>query len=537
MAFPVALLLGAVVGVIITETCHWSARQLHRSGAVLPWKTCDWSLRLRQLRWSGAALPWKRNHRKAEVEKGPDEDDAAEESQQPERVSCARLSLARKFLQDHQSSTRTCLVVGIAALLRASWKRRCQGSGKGWRMAPMSDHKGKMAKRGFGTAAMRLGVLEEEEDLCSRSTSLPAFMRTDSTASNPSRPGRALGPPLPSKGKGKGDGKGKPKGKSNRTLTSRNTVCFGELPFGQRMHWVGAEYDQSVEGTVFGELRDKMDNTIDSNLMQKIFGSPAQAKAKPRNFFPRPAPGIAVLSNSRAQNLAIALRSLTMTTEQLCIAIRDLDFNNPSITGEDLELLASVMPSTEENTQLSKHTDNPDRLRDVERSILPLCSVEPSRLRAMRVVVAHGQVHNLLTQRCCALRAAACEIRDCVEFRELLGIVLQIGNYINHGQAAPVEGTARGFSIESLHVLKSFKRGGISALHFLCLTIHQTSRSFCQDLLAGLAHVKEASRERVQSLKSDVERFHGDAGCATENQRTQEGCGGLGRKTSKEIPE
>ena len=31
------------------------------------------------------------------------------------------------------------------------------------------------------------------------------------------------------------------------------------------------------------------------------------------------------------------------------------------------------------------------------------------------------------------------------------------------------EGTVRGFAIESLHVLGSFKRGPVSAMHYLCV--------------------------------------------------------------------
>jgi len=325
---------------------------------------------------------------------------------------------------------------------------------------------------------------------------------------------RASAPQLPSAA-----AKGKGKGKSAHNAGRRNTVatnptCFGELPFGQRMHWVGAEYGQSVEGTVFGELPARRESGIDSNLMQKMFSSRSPSSkqdAKGKTGILKAPIGIVLLAQNRAQNLAIAIRSLSCPTAELCKAIAELDFCNPCVLAEDLETLSSSLLTPDEVTKLSAHKDCPEKLRDVERSILPLCQLSPVSLRAMRVVVSHLTVSSLLEQRCQVVHKAASQIRDSEEFRDLLAVILQIGNYINHGHAEVVEGTARGFSIESLHVLSSFKRGGVSALHFLCLTMFQTGKQYFTELMAGLSHVKEASRECTGNLKADVQKFHADA--------------------------
>mmetsp|Transcript_10793 Transcript_10793/g.24665 ORF Transcript_10793/g.24665 Transcript_10793/m.24665 type:complete len:928 (+) Transcript_10793:206-2989(+) len=336
---------------------------------------------------------------------------------------------------------------------------------------------------------------------------------------------RASAPQLPSgvaKGKGKGKTGGNPSSASSSSrppaMGKSKTLCLGELPFGQRMHWA-AQYESSVEGTVFGALpaRRERSRTIDPELMQQIFGSkraaPAEAKkeAKPKQVM-KPPPGIVLLAHNRAQNLAITLRSLSCPLVDICKAVTELDFCNEMLVVEDLEVLSTAMLQPDELAKLAEHKDTPEKLRDVERMALPLCQLSPSRLRAVRVIVSHLTTLNLLMQRCDVLKKAAMQTRDSVEFRELLAVILQIGNYINHGQAEIVEGTARGFSIESLHVLASFKRGGVSALHFLCLTMFQeTGENFFTDLMASLSHVKEASRENTAGLKADIERFHIDA--------------------------
>jgi len=101
-------------------------------------------------------------------------------------------------------------------------------------------------------------------------------------------------------------------------------------------------------------------------------------------------------------------------------------------------------------------------------------------------------------------------VRKSEQLRELLGVTLQIGNFINHGitDDHPDAGAVKGFAIESLHTLSTFKRGGISALHFLCVTLMKTfGNSFSGLLNQSLDGMDTAKRENLVTLQNEVKHF------------------------------
>jgi hypothetical protein len=96
--------------------------------------------------------------------------------------------------------------------------------------------------------------------------------------------------------------------------------------------------------------------------------------------------------------------------------------------------------------------------------------------------------------------------------KKVLGIVLRICNFINHGaKDLGAKGIARGFALESLTNLSSFKMGQVSAMHFICLTMMASDQKFFQALHDSLQHIHLASREKPTMLSSCIEAFQRDA--------------------------
>jgi len=279
-----------------------------------------------------------------------------------------------------------------------------------------------------------------------------------------------------------------------------------------RMHWVKPTYTDPG-ATVFGELVLRRDSRIDSDLMSEIFAPAGEKESK--SFAPKAqkAPGITVLNATRAHNLAIMLSRLRISTRDACEAISETRFEETQLGIEDLETIAAAMPTTDESKKLEGYMNAPGKLRDVEQKVLPLCSLSKGRLRVMKTAVSFKTTNTFLKQRIQFVHGAASGLRGSEQFRELLGVTLQIGNFVNHGitEKDTHAGGVKGFAIESLHTLSTFKKGSISALHFLCLTLMQTSDdSFLNSLLQSLGSTRDAKREHLPTLKRDVQSFQQD---------------------------
>lgn len=98
-----------------------------------------------------------------------------------------------------------------------------------------------------------------------------------------------------------------------------------------------------------------------------------------------------------------------------------------------------------------------------------------------------------------------------MRLKKVLSIVLKMCNFINHGTKQPCAiGSARGFAMESLHSLSSFKLGSVSALHFLSISLAASEPHFLESFKMEVAHIHAASRENTLTLKAAVNAFVDD---------------------------
>lgn len=320
------------------------------------------------------------------------------------------------------------------------------------------------------------------------------------------------GPPPPAAAKGpepKGASKGAPKGGKATTTAAKSKAvpkAFGETPFGRRIHWVQPHYDLIDGASVFGELQSGVE--FDSELLKAMLSNEKPVFERRRAITRKPT-GLAVFDASRAQNMAIVLQKLKASPEACCKCLVDLDFATPCLTTDDIELLMTVLPTQEESRKLLEHVNAIDQLRDVEQKVMPFCTLPRAlaRLKLMRSALSHGGTYSALLDRCRTLRTAAEEVRGSTQLRELLNMILRVGNFINHGVQEAQEGTVRAFAIESLNTLGSFKTGAVSTLHFLCLSMRSADQSFFKAFKAGLGNVPVAAREKTGMLRSGVEAF------------------------------
>ncbi|CAE8635295.1 unnamed protein product [Polarella glacialis] len=327
---------------------------------------------------------------------------------------------------------------------------------------------------------------------------------------------RKGGPPVPP-GKGKGGmpaplGKGKgglEAGKGRRASTASDSgQSAAPAPFGRRIHWVQPTYEQPDRETIFGTLGGAPD--FDPQLLASLLTSdkPESGAAKAA-LRPKKADGIKVLDAARAQNMAIVLSRLPLSPSEVCDALSRLDFRDCRLSADDVELLAGVLPGAEESRKLLAHKDAPELLRDIEQKALPFCLLQRAapRLRLLQLASSHASSHAGLLRRCQALSAASEEAKSSRHLRQMLGVILRVGNYINHGPEEPSAGRVRGFAIETLSTIAHFRLGSLSAIQFLCTTLRRSSSDFHSDLRQSLSHLVPASREKSLTLKASIQAF------------------------------
>ncbi|CAE8600219.1 unnamed protein product, partial [Polarella glacialis] len=348
-------------------------------------------------------------------------------------------------------------------------------------------------------------------------------------------PGSAGKGPPGVKGPPPGKGKGAPGfGKSPATAKAKNPaaapMAVGETPFGRRIHWVGAAYDEPDGESVFGAMDgvngpwSKLRQScgietapvygidFDPDLLKAMFSKKDQSKpnAGRQRQIARKPQGITVLDATRAQNMAIVISKLKVSCQDICRSLHDLDFFDQNVTIDDVELLIQVLPTPDESKKLLEHQHIVEQLRDVEQKMMHFCVLPKSvvRLRLMKFALSHATTYSSLLWRCKVLGYAAEEVHMSVQLKELLSVILRVGNFINYGvEQACTQGTVRAFAIESLGSLASFKTGAVSTLHFLCLSMRSADPTFFKAFKEGLVHVHEAARENVALLKSAIQAF------------------------------
>merc|ERR1719311_1237931 len=130
-----------------------------------------------------------------------------------------------------------------------------------------------------------------------------------------------------------------------------------------------------------------------------MFGSQDQeaagARTRRKAITRRPT-GICVLDSNRAQNMAIVLGKIKMSTGELCDALAALDFSDTRITVDDVELVMGVLPTDEEVKKLMQCKSAVQDLRDVEQKVMPFCDLQKPlpRLKLLKFALAHEAQHS-----------------------------------------------------------------------------------------------------------------------------------------------
>ncbi|CAA7404560.1 unnamed protein product [Spirodela intermedia] len=258
------------------------------------------------------------------------------------------------------------------------------------------------------------------------------------------------------------------------------------------LHWdkVKASSDRAM---VWDQLKTGSFQ-FNEEMMEALFAGAAAGRAAP----PLPSPGRErrLLDPKKSQNVAILLRVLNLTKEEVCGAL--LEGDAESLGPELLETLLKMAPTGVEEARLrAQGDDDPSfKLDPAERFLKAVLDIPFAfkRLEAMLYTSRFDCDAATLCDSFQTLRVACEELRGSRMFLRLLEAVLKTGNRMNVGTS---RGGARAFKLDALLKLADVKGadGRTTLLHFV---VQEIVRAEGARLAGGSAGGAGSLREELQ---------------------------------------
>jgi hypothetical protein len=207
--------------------------------------------------------------------------------------------------------------------------------------------------------------------------------------------------------------------------------------------------------------------------MEALFGFVATNRKSPKrdnssnlkNLSSIPPAQISILDARKSQNMAIVLKSLSISRNELLDALT----NGHGLNADTLEKLMRIAPTKEEESQILEFSGNPTRLADAESFLFYLLKAVPSafgRLGAM-LFRSNYDAEILHFKESLQIVDSGCtELRNRGLFIKLLEAILKAGNRMSSGIS---RGNAQAFKPTSLRKLSDVKSidGKTTLLHFV----------------------------------------------------------------------
>ncbi|GMI64454.1 Formin 2, formin homology 2 [Hibiscus trionum] len=208
-----------------------------------------------------------------------------------------------------------------------------------------------------------------------------------------------------------------------------------------------------------------------------------------------------VLDPKKSQNIAILLRALNVTIEEVCEAL--MEGNSDTLGTELLESLLKMAPTNEEERKLKDFNDeSPFKLGPAEKFLKAVLNIPFAfkRVDAMLYIANFDSEIEYLKGSFETLEAACGELRNSKMFLKLLEAVLKTGNRMNVGTN---RGDAQAFKLDTLLKLVDVKGtdGKTTLLHFVVQEIIRAEGS----RLSSASQNLKSEKTQQSDFQDDVE--------------------------------
>ncbi|KAH6808322.1 formin-like protein 6 [Perilla frutescens var. frutescens] len=242
----------------------------------------------------------------------------------------------------------------------------------------------------------------------------------------------------------------------------------GSRPKMKQLHWdkVRATADRA---TVWDHLKSTSFQ-LNEGAMESLFGcnsvTPVPKEATRKFVLPCSEQENRILDSKKSQNIAILLRALNVTREEVSEAL--LDGNQEGLGPELFETLVKMAPSKEEEIKLREYNDEISKLGPAERFLKAILDIPFAfkRVEALLYKANFNTEVKYLRKSFQTLEEASEELKNSRLFLKLLEAVLRTGNHMNDGTN---RGDAKAFKLDTLLKLVDIKGkdGKTTLLHFV----------------------------------------------------------------------
>ncbi|CAN6485725.1 unnamed protein product [Victoria cruziana] len=295
---------------------------------------------------------------------------------------------------------------------------------------------------------------------------------------------------------------GKPTSPRNNEQPAENSVD-NPRPKLKPLHWdkVWASSDRVM---VWDQLKFSSFQLNEEMIETLFVCNPTNAAPKEPNrrvVLTPPVQENRVLDPKKSQNLAILLRALNVTKEEVCNALSE--GNTDGLGAELLETLLKMAPTKEEELKLKGHTeDGNSKLGTAERFLKAVLDIPFAfkRADAMLYIANFESEISYLRKSFQTLEAACEELKSSRLFLKLLEAVLKTGNRMNVGTN---RGDAQAFKLDTLLKLVDVKGtdGKTTLLHFVVQEIIRSEEAHLANLRAPSTDLPAAGNPRKVGLQ------------------------------------
>ncbi|KAK7804520.1 hypothetical protein U0070_021029 [Myodes glareolus] len=273
-------------------------------------------------------------------------------------------------------------------------------------------------------------------------------------------------------------------------------------------NWVKLN-EERVSGTVWNEIDDmKVFRILDLEDFEKMFSAYQRHQKELGStediyLASRKVKELSVIDGRRAQNCIILLSKLKLSNEEIRQAILRMD-EQEDLAKDMLEQLLKFIPEKSDIDLLEEHKHEIERMARADRFLYEMSRIDhyQQRLQALffkkkfqeRLAEAKPKVEAILL--------ASRELTLSKSLKQMLEVVLAIGNFMNKGQ----RGGACGFRVASLNKIADTKSSidrNISLLHYLIMILEKHFPDIL-NMPAELRHLSEAAKVNLAELEKEV---------------------------------
>ncbi|XP_060789763.1 disheveled-associated activator of morphogenesis 1 [Neoarius graeffei] len=263
--------------------------------------------------------------------------------------------------------------------------------------------------------------------------------------------------------------------------------------------------ENKLEGTVWKELDDiRVFKILDLEDIEKMFSAyQRQQKESDDDAAAKKVKELSVIDGRRAQNCNILLSRLKLSNDEIKKAIMTMD-EQEDLPKDMLEQLLKFVPEKSDIDLLEEHKHELDRMAKADLFLYDMSRINhyQQRLQSLYFKKKFAERVADIKPKIEALSQASIEVLQSQNLRQLLEVILALGNYMNKGQ----RGNAYGFRVSSLNKIADTKSSidkNITLLHYLIMLLEQKYPKvalFHEDL----QNVPEAAKVNMTELEKDM---------------------------------